>query len=307
MSDNAQENDLILKTNKLVKIYGKKKVIDELSLSVKKGAIYALIGKNGSGKTTIMRMILGLANPSGGSVEFLSDNLKGKNRFKVSGVIENPAFYPNMNALDNMKCQCYSLGVKNATNVSNDLLSMLGLGNCGKKKVKNFSLGMKQRLAIAMALIDNPEFLLLDEPINGLDPQGIKEIRELILKLNSERGVTFIISSHILGELTKISTDYGVICNGKLVKEISKEDLAQDVEPCVRVKVNDVSKAVEVINTELNITNYKMDGSEISVFGPVSSSQINEVLVKNDLIIESISSQDGDYEDYFIKLMGGES
>lgn len=300
MSEELQNLDFALKTKYLNKKYGNKKIIDNLNISVKKGSIYALIGKNGSGKTTIMRLVLGLAHPNSGTVEFSFD------RQKISGVIENPAMYPDMNALDNMLCQCYALGIKDSEKISKELLDAVGLSDCGKKKVKNFSLGMKQRLALAFSLIGEPEFLLLDEPMNGLDPQGMKEMRDMIVKLNREKNVTFIISSHILGELIRIATDYAVINKGKLVREFSHEELIREIEPCVRLKVNDISKAIELLNTELNINNYKMDGAEICIFGNTDTAKINEILVKNDLIIESISAQDGDYEDYFLKLMGGE-
>jgi len=298
-------NELALKTVDLNKFYGGKKIIDSLNLSIKRGSIYALIGKNGAGKTTIMRLIFGLASPSSGSIQFLDESIS-KDRKKMSGVIESPALYPNLCAESNIKCQCYALGVKNPKKVCKELLDLVNLADSGKKKVKDFSLGMKQRLAIAVALVGDPSFLLLDEPINGLDPQGIREVRELILKLNKERNVTVVISSHILGELYKVATDYGVICSGKLVKEFSKEELESSAESCIRLRVNDTAKALELISTELNINNYKMDGSEICIYGNASSSEINELLVKNDLIIESISAQIGDYEDYFIKLMEGD-
>lgn len=301
MAEELQNENFALKTKNLNKTYGNKKIIDNLSMSVRKGSIYALIGKNGSGKTTIMRLVLGLAHPNSGTVEFSFDD-----RQKISGAIENPAMYPDMNALENMVCQCYALGVKSSKKVSDELLNVVGLSDCGKKKIKNFSLGMKQRLALAFALIGEPEFLLLDEPMNGLDPQGMRDMRDLIVQLNRERNVTFIISSHILGELVRIATDYAVINKGKMVREFSHEDLVREIEPCVRLKVNNISKAVEILNTELNINNYKMDGSDICIFGNVNTASINETLVKNDLIIESISAQDGDYEDYFLKLMGGE-
>ena len=304
-NDIIEEGNVALKTVNLNKTYKNNKVIDDLSISIKKGSIYALIGKNGAGKTTIMKLMFGLSNPSGGSVKFLDDSVSN-DREKMSGVIENPALYLDMSALENLRCQCYALGVKNSEKVCKDLLELVNLSDAGKKKTKNFSLGMKQRLAIAMALIGEPSFLLLDEPINGLDPQGIREIRELIMKLNKENNITIVISSHILGELYKVATDYAVICKGKLIKEFSKEELESSVESCIKLKVNDTSKALEILHSELNISDYKMNGSEICIYNYSDSAKINEILVKNDLIIESISSQDGNYEDYFIKLMEGD-
>ena len=298
-------NGVAIKTVNLNKVYGSKKVINDLNISIPEGSIFALIGKNGSGKTTMMRLIMGLAHPSSGSIEF-SKEYKGSGRFKVSGVIESPAFYPNMNAERKLKCHCFAFGIKNVKKVVSELLQMVDLSNCGNKKVKNFSLGMKQRLAIAMSLIGDPTFLFLDEPINGLDPQGIKEIRELIIKLNKEKKVTIVISSHILSELTKIASDYAVICNGSLVKQFSGKELSNCVNSCIRLKVNDIAKALEILSAELNVNNYKMDGAEIKIYDKVSSAKMNEILVKNDLIIESISTQTGDYEEYFLKLMEGD-
>lgn len=303
LQDTNLNPDFILKIKNLNKKYGNKKIISNFDMSVKKGSIYALIGKNGSGKTTIMRLVLGLANPSSGKIEFSTENF---NRKKISGAIENPAMYPDMSASENMICQCYALGIKNSKKISKELLDAVGLGDCGKKKVKNFSLGMKQRLSLAFALIGEPEFLLLDEPMNGLDPQGMRDMRDLILKLNREKNVTFIISSHILGELIRMATDYAVINKGKMVREFSHEELLNEITDCVKLKVNDTSKALELLNTELNINNYKINGSEICISGKADTAKINEILVKNDLIIESISAQEGDYEDYFLKLMGGE-
>ena len=302
MTENLKDLNSVfaLKIKNLNKKYGNNKIIDNLNMSVRKGSIYALIGKNGSGKTTIMRLVLGLAQPNSGIIEVSVD------RHKVSGSIENPAMYPDMFAFKNMLCQCYALGIKNSKKIAKELLDIVGLGGCGKKKVKDFSLGMKQRLELAFSLIGEPEFLVLDEPMNGLDPQGIKDMRDLIVKLNREKNVTFIISSHILGELIRIATDYAVINKGKMVREFSSEELKREVEPCTRLKVNNISKAIELLNTELNINNYKMVDNEICIFGKNDTAEINQTLVKNDLIIESISAQDGDYEDYFLKLMGGE-
>lgn len=355
----CEDDDVLVRTKGLTKTYGNKKVLEDVDLEIKKGKIYGFIGKNGSGKTTTMRLILGLCKPSKGSVE-ISKDIK---RSDISAVIEYPAFFPNMDAVTNMVTQCKALGVKNPKKVSCALLSLMGLNPKDRSKVKNFSLGMKQRLAIAMSLIckndssqpasndsegdkeveknssyedkgssnenptesltnaevntdteadlslpdlQYPSVLLLDEPINGLDPEGIKEIREIILHLNREKGVTFLISSHILGELEKISTGFIVICNGKLAAQFDAKDLRKKVKGCIRLKTNNNSKAVEILINDLSISNYRTEDGEILIFDEgINTSDITKKMVENDLIIESINSETGNYEDYFIKLMGG--
>ncbi|MCL2311153.1 MAG: ATP-binding cassette domain-containing protein [Firmicutes bacterium] len=302
--DSQVDDSVVLRTDKLTKVYGGKKVINEVSLSVKEGSIYGLIGKNGSGKTTLMRIITGLAPPTSGKV-FLSENYcSGKGRLNLSAVIEYPAFYPYMTAYQNLMSQQKVIGIRDK-NLPNKLISSVGLcGGIEKKKVKDYSLGMKQRLSIAEASIGKPLIMLLDEPTNGLDPTGIKNMRERMLEL-AKSGVTLIVSSHILGELWKVSTHYGVLNNGMLIDEFSKEELLKKVRSCIRLRVNDVSKSIEILSTNLNINDYKIDEKEISIYDNVDISRINEELVKNDLIIESITSEHGDYEEYFIKLMGG--
>ncbi|MDR1241020.1 MAG: ATP-binding cassette domain-containing protein [Oscillospiraceae bacterium] len=295
----------ILETEELTKNYSGKNVINKINLTVPKGAVYGLIGKNGSGKTTTIRMISELASPTSGKIKFFEDSYRGKRRSKISAVIEYPSFYPFMSAFENMESQRILLGIKDKS-VSNVLLNELGLGDAGNKKVKNFSLGMKQRLAIAVALLGEPDFLFLDEPINGLDPSGIKEMRQLILSLNQEKGVTIMISSHILGELTKIATYYGIIREGELIDQFSAEELKTRVKSCVKIKVNDVSRAINSIAENLGLNDYRLDGNEITVYDEgAESGIINSELAKSDVIVESISSEVGDYEDYFIRLMGG--
>ena len=223
--------EVLVQTNNLTKWYGKHKVVNSVNLSVKKGEIYGLIGRNGAGKTTVLRLISGLAKPTGGNVCLFEknghDTIYAQNRVGV--LIENPGVYPNMNAKENIKLKCLAKGIS-SKNYITELLENVGLSAAGKKKVKHFSVGMKQRLGIALALVGSPELVLLDEPINGLDPQGMAEIREMISRLNRERGITFIISSHILGELSKIATSYGIIEKGELKKQILKTELTEDLE-----------------------------------------------------------------------------
>ena len=216
-------SEYVLRTKDLTKKYSKNVAVDAVNLEVRKGDIYGFIGKNGAGKTTTIKMIAGLSKATSGEIELFEsqDVLEGQK--KIGTVIENPAFYPYMTARQNIEVQRIMKGISDKS-ITDQLLEIVGLNHIGRKKAKNFSLGMKQRLAIAIALVGNPEFLLLDEPINGLDPSGIKDLRELIIKLNKEAGITVLISSHILSELTKFATCYGIIQNGKLVKQVTAEE-----------------------------------------------------------------------------------
>ena len=215
---------VILKTNHLTKRYGHRAVVENLSMTIHQGDIYGFIGKNGAGKTTLIRMVTGLAAPSDGSIQLFGSGSLLEGRRRIGTVIEAPAFYPGMTARENIIAFSRLQGLRDFSHVE-ELLELVGLDHTGKKKCRNFSLGMKQRLAIAIALIGDPELLILDEPTNGLDPEGMKEVRDLILKLNQERGITVLVSSHILGELSKFATRYGIIHDGKLIEEFTEEDL----------------------------------------------------------------------------------
>ena len=215
---------VILKTNHLTKRYGHRAVVENLSMTIYKGDIYRFIGKNGAGKTTLIRMVTGLAAPSDGSIQLFGNGSLLEGRRRIGTVIEAPAFYPGMTARENIVAFSKLQGLHDFSHTE-DLLKLVGLTHTGKKKCRNFSLGMKQRLAIAIALIGDPELLILDEPTNGLDPEGMKEVRDLILKLNQEKGITVLVSSHILGELSKFATRYGIIHHGKLIEEFTEEDL----------------------------------------------------------------------------------
>lgn len=221
----------LVQTNNLTKQYGKHKVVNSVNLSVKKGEIYGLIGRNGAGKTTVLRLISGLAKPTEGDICLFGQNshdtVYAQNRLGI--LIENPGIYPNMSAKDNIRLKCLAMGISSKSYIA-ELLEGVGLSAASKKKVKHFSIGMKQRLGIALALVGNPELVILDEPVNGLDPQGMAEIREIIVRLNAEQNITFIISSHILGELSKIATSYGIIEKGELKKQVLKTELTEDLE-----------------------------------------------------------------------------
>ncbi len=301
--------EYLLSTNNLTKIYGKQRAVDKVNIHIRKGDIYGLIGKNGAGKTTILRMLGGLAKVSEGEYSLYgytgSDIKKVQSRIGI--LIEDPGVYPNMSAYENLKIKCIAAGVKDK-GIINELLNTVGLGDVGKKRVKNFSLGMKQRLGIALALVGNPDLVILDEPINGLDPQGIAEIRETIEKLNREKGITFIISSHILEELSKIATNYGIIHKGVLVKELTKEQLWENCGEYIEIHTEDVKQACTVIE-KLNIKNYKViDAGTLHIFERLEeSADITYALSTNKVRIKEIAVKNVALEEYFLKLTGGEA
>jgi ABC-2 type transport system ATP-binding protein len=230
--------ELVLQTSGLTKKYGKQIAVNNVDLNIEKGDIYGLIGKNGAGKTTIMKIVCGLVYQDQGDIQLFESGDLQKNRKRIGCVIEQPALYPDMTAGENLIYYDKLIGITDYDNVD-EVLSLVGLKNTGRKKTKAFSLGMKQRLSIAISLLGNPDFLILDEPINGLDPSGIREIRELLLKLNSENEITILISSHILGELAKIATKYGIINKGVLVDEFQAVELEERCKKCLAIVVDD--------------------------------------------------------------------
>ena len=293
--------EYIVETDNLVKIYGLHKVVDNVSIHVGRGEIYGLIGKNGAGKTTLMRLILGLAEKTSGNIYLYGKNENEAPRNKIGALVESPALYKNETAFENMK------RVAILTPTSDEklkaLLSVVKLDDTDKKKVKDFSLGMKQRLGIAMALVGDPDLLVLDEPINGLDPAGIKEMRDLILTLN-EKGVTFIISSHLLDELGKIATTYGIINHGR-IEEISAEELKQKCKKHIRIVVDDTKKAKQII--ESMDKNYEVEivHNEIIIDNEIEdSSKINAKLVTSGINVLEVDVVSMGLEDYFIARLG---
>lgn len=296
----------ILKTINLTKRYGSNVVVSDLNMNIQKRDIYGFIGKNGAGKTTTIKMIVGLSQPTSGSVTLFEEKFLNKGRKKVGAVIESPAFVPNLNAKQNMLIQWNLVDGKDKSEVD-DLLNLVGLSGVGKKKVKKFSLGMKQRLGIAMALLGDPEFLILDEPTNGLDPEGIVEIRELILKLNREKNVTVLISSHILEELVKLVTRIGIIHQGKLIDEFNIEELNERCKSKLILSVDDTKKALNILKEQLNLENLKeVDENTVEIYDmSVKSGVVNSVLTKNDIIVNSISRIQADLEEYFLSIVEG--
>lgn len=299
--------DYVLETNALCKKYKSFKALSNFSMYIPKGSIYGLVGKNGAGKTTLIRVICGLQNPTSG--EYILYGKKNtdkdiiKARRRIGAVVETPSIYLNMTARQNIEEQYRILGVP-AFDAIDDLLRLVGLENTGKKKVKNFSLGMRQRLGIAIALAGDPDFLVLDEPVNGLDPQGIIEIRELILKLNREYNITVLISSHILDELSKLATHYGFVDSGRIVKEISAKELEQSCRKAVRVEVTDV-KILALILDELKMEYNIISQTKADIYSKVNVSQLVLKLSENNCSVISMQERDESLESYYMNILGG--
>ncbi len=301
--------DYVLKTNSLSKNYGRFKALNELTMNVPKGAIYGFVGKNGAGKTTLIRMICGLQQPSSGDYTLYGRKSTEKEivkaRRRMGAVVETPSIYLDMTAEENLKQQYLILGLPSFDGL-NEILKLVGLEKTGKKKAKNFSLGMRQRLGIAIALVGDPDFLLLDEPTNGLDPQGIIEMRELILKLNREQQITVLISSHILDELSKLATHYGFLDNGHIVKEMSAAELQFVCRKCVRMEVSD-TKALALVLDEMKIEYKILSDIQADVFAKIKVSQLTSVLEKVNCEVITMQERDESLESYYISLVGGGS
>lgn len=299
--------EYVLRTNALTKGYKGYKALNGLTMNVPRGAIYGFVGKNGAGKTTLIRLICGLQAPTSGEYTLYgrknTDKEILKSRRRMGAVVETPSIYLDMTAEDNLKQQYRILGLPSYDGLE-DILKLVGLEDTGKKKAGNFSLGMRQRLGIAIALAGSPDFLVLDEPVNGLDPQGIIEIRELILKLNRKRQITVLISSHILDELSKFATHYGFIDRGQMVKEISAGDLEKACRKCIRLEVTNVralSCVLDGMNVEYNI----ISDRAADVYARVNVSKLALALAEADCEVISMRERDESLESYYVSLVGG--
>ena len=299
--------DYILTTENLVKQYRHFKALNGLTMHIPKGSIYGFVGKNGAGKTTLIRIICGLQKPTEGGFTLYGVNSSDSNivkaRQRVGAVVETPAIYMDMTAEDNLKQQYKVLGLSSFDSIP-ELIKLVGLGNAGKKKARRFSLGMKQRLGIAMAMAGNPDFLVLDEPTNGLDPQGIIDMRELILKLNREYHITVMISSHILDELSRLATHYGIIDNGCMVKELNSDELESLCRKCMRTEVSNMTGLIRVLNN-MGVDYNVVSDTQADIFSKLNISQLVFALAKEDCEIISIETRDETLESFFISLIGG--
>lgn len=299
--------EVVLKTNNLTKQYNKNVVLDNVNITIKKGDIYGLIGRNGTGKTTLMKIITTLASPTSGTFELFNTCSENDelfdNKKRVGSLIEYPAFYPNLSAYDNLKYYTIQRGIVDKNQI-NKVLELVNLTGTGKKKVKTFSLGMKQRLGIALAILNSPDFVILDEPINGLDPIGISELRDTFKKL-SDNGITLLISSHILSELYLLANEFGFLENGKLIKELSKEELDLECSKCLVIKTDDSKKVSVLLEKELNINNYKViNNEEIRVYDYTDDSdKVSDVLVNNKIKIKGFYESGISLEEYFKEII----
>jgi ABC-2 type transport system ATP-binding protein len=301
-------NEYIIKTNNLCKKYKEDFALNNINISIKKGEIYGLIGQNGAGKTTLLRIITGLIFPTKGTFELFGESSeKGivNSLKRIGAVVENPALFPNMSAYENLEVHRLQKGIPDKRCIDKTL-ELVGLKDTGNKKAINFSLGMKQRLGIAIALLSDPEFLILDEPINGLDPMGIVELRELIKKLNREKGMTVLVSSHILSELHHIATSYGILHKGKLVEEITASELNEKCRQYLKIKVDNPSKGATVIESALMTSDFEvMPNGTIKLYNSLHDiRRVSSSLTKEGLIIEHFSQTGDDLESYFTKLVG---
>lgn len=300
--------EYVLETENLCVGFGKKKVLDNLNIRVPRGEIYGLVGKNGAGKTTLIRTVCGLIKPTSGNYSLFGissrNSMNGSARRRLGAVAETPGFYPELSAYENMRIQYMLYGLPSEEGI-NELLKTMNLDGAGKEKVKNFSLGMKQRLGIAMALAGNPDFLILDEPANGLDPQGIVELRELLIELNSNRDITILVSSHILEELPRFATCYGFLKNGRIIKELSAEELNAQCREYMWMKVSDtklLALALDGLGIEYSISS----DTEALVYTDKGVGVIAEALKERGCELEKVDARNETLETFYLNLMGGD-
>ena len=294
--------EYIVQTQNLTKRYGEKIAVNNVSMNIVKGDIYGFIGRNGAGKTTTMKLLLGTSYPTSGEIQLFGSKNLDKERARIGSLLEAPGLYKNCTAYENMKR--FSLLCGGTDKEIKDLLAFVGLGNVGSKQAGAFSLGMRQRLGIALAMLGNPELLILDEPINGLDPAGIKEIRDLILKLNHEREITVLVSSHLLDELSKITTRYGIINSGNLVEEVTADELAERCKQYLRVVTDNPTVTMRLIKDRAPEWECKIEEDTVKIYADTNSGILNSYLVKSGITVKEIAYARDGFEDYFIKRIG---
>lgn len=299
--------EYVLETAALTKKYRSFTALDALNMRIPRGAIYGFVGRNGAGKTTLIRLICGLQEPTAGGFTLYgtkhSDPKIYRTRRRLGAVVETPSIYLDMTAEGNLRQQYTILGLPSCDGIR-DLLRLVGLEDTGRKKARNFSLGMRQRLGIAVALAGDPDFLLLDEPVNGLDPQGIIEVRELILKLNRERGITVLISSHILDELSRLATHYGFIDSGRMIKEMSAEELEMRARKCVRAEVSNIRALSRVLDS-MKLEYKVVSNLHADIYGEVKVSELAAALAKENCELYTMKERDESLESFYMELLGG--
>ena len=298
--------EIILQTDQLTKSYGKFTALDHADMTVYRGDIYGLIGRNGAGKTTMMKLVARLAEPTEGSYSLFGKRgyAAEKEKRRIGSLIENPAFFGNLTAYQNLRYYCFQKGITDLKQID-EALELVRLTDVKNKKFRKFSLGMKQRLGIAFAVLDNPDLVILDEPINGLDPIGISELRDTFRKLNQERGITLIISSHILSELYAVANRFLFIDNGRVIKEITKQELDLECSRCIIVKTDDIKKTAIILESKLNITDYQViDTEEIRIYDEnAKTDELNKAIVRGGVNISQIYESGVSLEDYFKQLV----
>lgn len=298
----------VVETYGLMKTFGGKTAVDHFDMHVNQGDIYGFVGRNGAGKTTVMRMLAGLAEPSGGEVRvFGTSPCEAGTSRRIGVLIEAPGLYGTMSAYDNMMLKALALGLVDPKAKVRDLLEFTGLGQVGKKKTKQFSMGMKQRLGLALALLGDPDLLLLDEPLNGLDPEGAREIRRLIMQLNDQRGITVVISSHVLEQLGKMATRYGVIREGHMVRELTAADVDQECSDFLQVEAANPTLALAVLQERFpNLRFQSMPDASIRVFGAADAGAVGATLNEQSIAVQGLYAYKRDLEEFFVEMMGAE-
>jgi len=302
--------EIVLRTNELTKVYKNNVVLDGVTLTIKRGSIYGFIGQNGAGKSTLIRIVNGLASPTSGSIELFGAN-GGRElvfaRKRIGSIIESPALFPHMSAWENLEVHRMQKGIPGRKCIE-ETLELVGLREAGKKKAKHFSVGMKQRLGIAIALLGDPEFLILDEPTTGLDPKGVMSLRELLKRLHTENGTTILISTHILSELHLLATHYGIIHKGKLIEQLTANELHEKCKQYLHIKVNDASMAATIIDQELHTSNFEvMPDGVIRLYQFVHDpGMVSSILFRAGLTIEQFMPRGEDLESYFVSRIKGE-
>lgn len=297
----------VIETYGLTKRYGAFSAVDHFNMKVAEGDIYGFVGRNGAGKSTVMKMLAGLAQPSEGEVRLFGQNQTAPGTQRIGVLIESPGIYPYQSAFENLMIKALALGLPDAKKTSNELLAFVGLGSVATRKTKNFSMGMKQRLGLALALLGDPDLLLLDEPLNGLDPEGAREMRELILRLNRERNMTVVISSHVLEQLGRIATRYGVIRRGSMVRELTAGEVEQECTDCLVLRTADACKALALLQEHFpSLPCQMMPEGTIRLFGTLDTGAVGSLLAQAGMPVQELFLHKSDLEEYFVNMMGDE-
>ena len=306
-SDGKERIVNVIETYGLEKSYGGKRAVDHFDMHVAKGDIYGFVGLNGAGKSTVMKMLAGLSKPTGGDIRLFGEDADGEAIRRMGVLIEAPGLYGGMTAYDNMMLKALCLGLVDPKRKVDELLGFVGLGGVGKKKTKQFSMGMKQRLGLGLALLGDPDLLLLDEPLNGLDPEGARGIRELIVRLNGERGITVVISSHVLEQLGRMATRYGVIRNGRMVRELTAAEVDQECSDCLQLSAADPTRSLALLQERFPQARFQvMPDNSIRVFGIADAAVIGSALNDAGIAVQGLYAHRRDLEEFFVGLMGDE-